>query len=81
MRMYQDLWNRIARADERVVITCSGGYAKTLIQAVRKEKSIANILRRGLGMPRYGMLLVTKKVLPAGKVEIEFRLAFNGDKI
>lgn len=81
--MYQELWLRIAKADERVVISCSSGYARTLIQAVRKEKSIANKLREHIGMPRYGKLLVTQTAGKPGsnKVEIEFRLAFNGDKL
>jgi hypothetical protein len=86
LREYQGLWLEIARKadpDKHVSITCHASFSRRLIQAVRKEKTAANILRKNLGMPRYGRLMHTIEPLldSKGKVRISFHLEYNGDML
>jgi hypothetical protein len=81
LRQYEELWRQIAKRSEPVHVTCAAGYAKRLIQAVRKEKSIANVRRKNFDMPRYGELEVTREDLPERKVRLTFQLKYNGDML
>lgn len=82
-RQYEKLWLEIAKADHSVQISCHTNYAATVIQAVRKEKARFNVMRKQLGIPRYGILTVNKCPHPKDprKVQITFSLAYNGDKL
>ncbi len=82
-RRYEDLWKRIAASDKPLEVVCASSFARRLIQAVRKEKSIANVTRKNLDMPRYGKLLSViepSKTNPR-EVSVTFTLEFNGDKL
>lgn len=81
LRQYEGLWQQIAKRAEPVAVTCAASYAPRLIQAVRKEKSIANIHRRNFDMPRYGKLEVTREELADRKVRLVFTLKYNGDML
>jgi hypothetical protein len=85
LREYQDLWLRIAAADSGtpVIVRCSKNYSKTLIQAVRKEKCIANNNRKNFDMPRYGTMHSEIKPVEDSKhhVQIFFTLTYNGDQL
>lgn len=78
LRMYQKLWLLIAQntSDKPVEITCPVGNHKRVIQAVRKEKSIANKLRKNVEAVSYGELIVT-----TNGNKIFFSLDWNGDMI
>jgi hypothetical protein len=85
LRQYQGLWLEIAKADldKPVSIRCHGSFVRCLIQAVRKEKSIANVMRKNLDMPRYGELVCTVVEDKQDKKfrKITFTLAYNGDHL
>ena len=85
LRQYQGLWLEIAKAeaDKPVSIRCHGSFVRCLIQAVRKEKSIANVTRRNLDLPRYGELECTVSEDKTDKKfrKITFTLAYNGDHL
>ena len=78
LRMYQQLWLLIAAntSDQPVKITCPVRNHKRVIQAVRKEKTIANMLRKNVDAVSYGRLIVTT----VGN-ELRFKLDWNGDML
>lgn len=75
-RMYQNVWELIEknRSTEPVKVVCPGPGQARLIQAVRKEKSMANMQRKNVDATNHGRLIV--------KVEgrnVFFSLVYNGD--
>lgn len=78
LRMYQRIWNLIAEntSDQPVKITCPVNNHKRLIQAVRKEKTIANMARKNVDAVSYGEL-----VIAVDGTTIAFSLKYNGDMI
>ncbi len=83
LREYQGLWLKIAETTEVVVVRCHASFSRRLIQAVRKEKTAANTMRKNLDMPSYGRL--QHKIEPIldskGKVKISFWMTYNGDML
>lgn len=85
LRQYQDLWQKIASASagEGTPVVCHKSFVRTLIQAVRKEKTAANMLRKQLELSHYGRL--HQKIEPIvgtkDKVRVTFTLTFNGDHL
>jgi len=81
-RQYEGIWKRIAtRSDTTPVkLTCHPNNVQRIIIAVRKEKAIANNIRKNLAMPRYGKLNSSVE-LANGKATISFVLQFNGDML
>lgn len=83
-RQYEKLWQLIASPDHNdagVPIVCPARAAKRIIQAVRKEKVIANNTRKALGMPRFGEMSSTIEKQADGRVRIVFKLSYNGDML
>jgi len=71
-----------AEADTPVSVRCSSAFVPTLLQAVKKEKTIANVARKNLDMPRYGKLSYVLAPEPGGKfTKITFSLTYNGDHL
>lgn len=83
LREYQSLWLSIASADAdtQVKVKCAATFARRLIQAVRKEKSLANNTRKTLDMPRYGKLFSQITKVDNHKVLVCFSLSYNGDQL
>ena len=83
LREYQKLWMTIAESNEPVSVVVHMNHVRTLIQAVRKEKCLANNTRKGLDMPRYGRLSSTIGTVDGKKDHrrIRFSLTYNGDKL
>ena len=81
LRQYQELWLRIAKAeaDAPASVRCSSSFVPTVLQAVKKEKTIANMARKNLDMPRYGKLTYTLEKVEGNFTKITFHLAYNGD--
>lgn len=82
-RSYQGLWLAIAgaSADKPIKVECHRRFARRLIQAVRKEKSMANNTRKQLDMPRYGKMTSVIVSVDKVNVSIEFSLSYNGDQL
>lgn len=78
-RRYQTVWQEIAKRTEPTKIKVSVKFQATFIKAIRKEKSLANVLRRNLGMPEYGDLRVTQDALD--KSVLVFEMDYNGDHL
>ena len=81
-RLYEQLWLLIALKDpeaEAVGVFCHPRAAGRIIQAVRKEKAIANKMRKALGLARYGEMDSTITAQPDGRVRVTFQLKYNGD--
>lgn len=81
-RQYEELWLKIAsgdHADKGVPIKCHPRAAKRIIQAVRKEKAIANKTRKDLQLPRYGEMNSVIEYTDDGRARILFSLQYNGD--
>lgn len=78
MRMYESVWDKIARntSEQPVKVRCPIGNQPRLIQAVKKEKTIANTLRKNVDAVSYGRLIVKRD----GEW-IYFSLHYNGDMI
>ena len=76
-RKYEQVWQQIAKAVRPVRIRVPKNYQRTFIQAVRKEKTIANMRRKQLDMPRYGRLNTT--VDEKDPLILVFSLEHNGD--
>jgi hypothetical protein len=81
LRQYQALWLQIAKADAATPISvrCSSSFVPTVLQAVKKEKTIANMARKNLDLPRYGKLSYTLEPAGGNFTKITFHLAYNGD--
>ena len=77
-RMYQNLWEHIAKntSDMPVKVRCPVRNQPRLIQAVKKEKSAANILRKNVDAVSYGEL-----VIRCDGEYVMFSLKYNGDMI
>jgi hypothetical protein len=76
LRKYQPVWQQIAASLGPVRYKVSPGFHRTFIQAIRKEKCIANITHKSLGIPGYGRMSVKTD----GAVVI-FELSMNGDML
>lgn len=76
-RKYEQVWQQIAKAVRPVRIRVPRNFQRTFIQAVRKEKTIANMRRKMLDMPRYGKLITT--VDEKDPCILVFSLEHNGD--
>lgn len=78
LRMYQKLWLMIAKntSDVPVKVSAPIGNHKRIIQAVRKEKTIANVQRKNVDAVSFGDLIVTEN----GR-DIFFSLDWNGDML
>jgi hypothetical protein len=76
--MYQNLWEMIAKntSDKPVKVRCPIGNQPRLIQAVKKEKSAANVLRKNVDAVSYGELIIHRD----GEF-VYFSLKYNGDMI
>lgn len=60
---YKDVWNALKNNTQRtIVVRCPPGHMETLIQAIKKVKSIENSARKSLAdpesAPHYGRLKV-----------------------
>lgn len=77
-RMYQSLWLMIAQStsDKPVKVRCPVANQTRLIQAVRKEKSAANMLRKNVDAVSYGKLVTVQD-----GDWVYFSLKYNGDMI
>ena len=77
-RMYQKLWEMIAKntSDAPVKVRCPVGNQPRLIQAVKKEKSAANMLRKSVDAVSYGELVIKRD-----GDHVFFSLKYNGDMI
>lgn len=77
-RMYQPLWELIAKntSDKPVTITCPVRNQDRVVQAVKKEKTIANTLRRDVDAVGFGRLVIKRD----GN-KVSFHLLYNGDMI
>jgi hypothetical protein len=77
-RMYQNLWEMIAKntSDKPVKVRCPVGNQPRLIQAVKKEKSAANVLRKSVDAVSYGELIIH-----CDGEWVYFSLKYNGDMI
>ena len=80
-REYEGLWKKIAANSDGLSILLHPAYAPRVIQAVKKEKSRANVLRKNLDMPRYGKLEIDQSKQPDGRLKVTFRLKYNGDML
>lgn len=76
-RRYEQVWQQIAKAVRPVRIRVPVRFQKTFIQAVRKEKTIANMRRKSLGMPRYGKMTTTRD--EKDPMILVFTMEYNGD--
>jgi len=77
-RMYESIWEHIAKntSDKPVKVRCPVGNQNRLIQAVKKEKSAANVLRKNVDAVSYGELEIRRD----GEF-VYFSLKYNGDMI
>jgi hypothetical protein len=85
-RKYESIWAAIKAADVgvEVPIKVHGTAAKTLRQAVLKEKSLETAIRKKVGLRYAGKLEireVTEGVHPHGYCIIYFKLTFDGTRI
>lgn len=81
MRKYEPIWNAL-RDKQTATVTCHETAQATLVQAVKKEKSRQNTLRKRLGMPAFGELNWTSsKASRQGFVKIVFTIAYSGDAL
>jgi hypothetical protein len=76
-RKYEQVWQQIAKAVRPVRIRVPKNFQRTFIQAVRKEKTIANVRRKSLGMPSYGRMATV--VDEKDPLILIFSLEYNGD--
>lgn len=83
-RRYQSIWAAISTANvgAPVIVTVHYSAVKTLRQAVSKEKSRETAIKRKLGLPFAGKLIV-KESEPdsSGRVKIEFRLDYDNRRL
>jgi hypothetical protein len=85
-RRYEPIWHAIkaAKVGTEVPVKVHGTAAKTLRQAVLKEKSIETAQRKKLGLPFAGNLEireVTEGVVPTGYCIIYFKLSWDGTRL
>lgn len=78
MRRYEPLWKEI-KAKRMAVVRCRAEKTQTIIQAVKKEKSRENTLKKALDIPHYGNLSFTKTPLEGGKMQIIFKLGLTSE--
>lgn len=78
-RKYERIWHAIKNntSDKPVIVHCKAGpFQKTLIQAVKKEKSKENAPRKQVGVAHHGELIIDRF-----DDRVEFSLRYNGDHI
>lgn len=87
-RQYESIWNAIKSADptKPIQIRCHPNAVKTIIQAVKKEKTRECGVRGKLGMLRQGKLEIVHnpEVVDGkltGKAMITFKLQWDGTKL
>lgn len=79
MRKYEVIWEQIKKStdpDKWVYVNVrSVDMIQTIINMVQVEKSAANVARKGLDLPSYGRLEITRE---PDKMRVGFRLKNNG---
>lgn len=83
-RRYTSIWKAIsaAKVGDKVPVRTHSSAAKTLIQAVCKEKSRETSEKRKLGMPFAGKLVIEKGEPDSkGLVVIQFSLEWDGRRL
>lgn len=85
-RRYEPIWKAIkdAKVGVEIPVKVHGTAAKTLRQAVLKEKSIETAQRRKLGLPFAGKLEIREDhegVNPSGYCIIYFKLSWDGTRL
>lgn len=87
-RKYQPIWEAIKTASIQrpVQVACHPDYARTLIQAVKKEKTIDVAIRKRLALPRQGTLKISKEPETinnrlTGRIVVSFILKWDGTQL
>lgn len=83
-RQYERIWHAIKDADvgKEVPVKCHATAAKTVRQAVLKEKSAETASRKKLGMPFAGKLSIREEPCkPHGYVILFFKLQWDGTRL
>lgn len=78
-RKYEKIWAMIKAntSDKPVIVKVKAGpFQKTLIQAVKKEKTKENAPRKQVGATYHGELIIDRY-----DDRVEFKLRYNGDHI
>lgn len=73
MRRYEALWKEL-ESKRTVSIRCKTAKVPTIVQAVKKEKARANILRKDLELPFYGRMQIKVLRLVDGFSSITFKI-------
>lgn len=83
-RKYYSIWEAIKKAPigTEVQVKCHATAAKTLRQAVLKEKSIETSAAKKLGMPYAGELEIRESAAtPTGYMVVFFKLQWDGRRL
>lgn len=81
-RLYEQLWQAIASGRrDAVSAKTHPNNVRRLIQAVRKEKALANSLRKMCGQPAFGRMTCKVEQVSRTEARVTFSLAYNGDML
>jgi hypothetical protein len=70
---YKPIWEELKKKKETSV-RCRAAKARTLIQAVKKQKAKENAPKVSLDLPSFGVMKTEIKELADGMVRVIFRL-------
>lgn len=57
MRQYESIWEELKK-NKIAVVKCRPAKIKTIIKAVKKEKSKENTIKKQLDLPHYGEMII-----------------------
>ncbi len=78
MRRYEPIWLELAEK-RKATVRCRTAKVPTLIQAVKKEKSKANVQRKDLDLPFFGRLMVGVDTLSGGMSSVTFTVSLTNE--
>jgi uncharacterized lipoprotein YbaY len=88
LRQYQSIWNAIKEKQPGQVteIRCHPSAIKTIIQAVKKEKTGEVAIKKKIAMPAAGPLEISHRLeeidgKETGKAVISFKLSWDASKL
>ncbi len=77
-RMYEDLWNRIAK-NEQVVVTTHKNHVLTLTRALYMEKSRNKTVKDATNQMSYGRLkIVPEPIKGTDRVKLTISIPYSG---
>lgn len=76
MRKYSTIFDKLKTSEDWVTVKVVHVDAiQTIINGLQKEKSMANVTRKNLDLPRYGKLVILRDVK---NLKVSFKLSNSG---